>query len=467
MRKVKFALVLLTVVLAHLALAQNYCLTFHENCSDYVTVPHSDDFYFNNEFTVEAWFMVHGNQEADWVRIVSTYTATVTSGVGWQIGLFGPFNGIPYRLWGTYFLDTALSADFTPALDEWYHLAMSYDGSTARLFFNGDLVAEETMSITGQTNTAPLTIGGQCEDYLHRNLNGKIDEVRISNVCRYTGDFIPQTHFDPDVNTVALWHFDEGSGYTVYDATGNGHDGTIYGASWTAGGPQPIPDVSITLTYFSGSPVPASGGDINYALYVVNADTQAVDFDAWLAVEFEGGPPTTLVMRAFYDYQPGWTINRPQMTYPVPASWAAGEYLFCGRIGEMPDFAWTEDSFPFQKLGDGDASQFTPFPVAGAPNPFERIDSPSGSPQDYVVLNPHPNPFNPTTTLTYSLPAAAPVTLSIYDISGRLVTTLVDGYRDAGIHEVVFDASGLASGIYLAHIEAGGRSAVQKLMLMK
>ncbi len=67
----------------------------------------------------------------------------------------------------------------------------------------------------------------------------------------------------------------------------------------------------------------------------------------------------------------------------------------------------------------------------------------------------------------YTLPSAAPVTLSIYNIQGRLLTTLVDGHLDAGIHEVLFDASGLASGIYLARIEAGSRSAVQKLILLK
>jgi hypothetical protein len=88
-------------------------------------------------------------------------------------------------------------------------------------------------------------------------------------------------------------------------------------------------------------------------------------------------------------------------------------------------------------------------------------------PLSFPLSSAYPNPFTPPTTLTYSLPTAAPVTLSIYDIRGQLVTTLVDGHRDAGIHEVVFDASGLASGIYLAHIEAGSRSSVQKLMLLK
>ncbi len=82
--------------------------------------------------------------------------------------------------------------------------------------------------------------------------------------------------------------------------------------------------------------------------------------------------------------------------------------------------------------------------------------------------------FNPATTLTYTLPAAARVELSIFDIRGRLVATLVDGYRDAGVQEVYWEAAGLPSGIYCARIntvplsgEAGSRSAVQKLILLK
>jgi len=59
------------------------------------------------------------------------------------------------------------------------------------------------------------------------------------------------------------------------------------------------------------------------------------------------------------------------------------------------------------------------------------------------------------------------VKLSIYDIQGRLLATLVDGFRNAGIHEVTFGASDLSSGIYFAQIEAGNRSAIQKLMLVK
>ncbi|TKJ41217.1 hypothetical protein CEE37_06010 [candidate division LCP-89 bacterium B3_LCP] len=79
----------------------------------------------------------------------------------------------------------------------------------------------------------------------------------------------------------------------------------------------------------------------------------------------------------------------------------------------------------------------------------------------------HPNPFNPSTVLSYKLPVASIVNLSIYDISGRLVAELVDGWRDAGVHEVTFDGSSLASGIYIYQLDIGSNSVSGKMVLMK
>ncbi|HEX7344368.1 MAG TPA: SBBP repeat-containing protein [bacterium] len=88
-------------------------------------------------------------------------------------------------------------------------------------------------------------------------------------------------------------------------------------------------------------------------------------------------------------------------------------------------------------------------------------------PKEFVLYPPSPNPFNPSTALSFELRAASPVSLKVYDTAGRLVATLVDGWREAGIHETVFDGSKLPSGIYLARLTAGDFSAGQKLVLMK
>ncbi|MBU1651614.1 T9SS type A sorting domain-containing protein, partial [bacterium] len=123
--------------------------------------------------------------------------------------------------------------------------------------------------------------------------------------------------------------------------------------------------------------------------------------------------------------------------------------------------------FPFVKSGAADGSAFVPFIAAGTPNPFERIEGETVDVDDYVMVDSYPNPFNPTTSISYQLSAVSHVTLTVYDIAGREVAKLVDGFRDAGVHEVTFDGSGLASGVYLYRLTTQAQTVSGKMVLMK
>jgi hypothetical protein len=78
-----------------------------------------------------------------------------------------------------------------------------------------------------------------------------------------------------------------------------------------------------------------------------------------------------------------------------------------------------------------------------------------------------PNPFNPTTTLSYTLPEAADVELKVFNLIGQEVATLVSGAQAAGNHRVSFNAGWLPSGLYLSRITAGGQSHICRLLLAK
>jgi hypothetical protein len=88
-------------------------------------------------------------------------------------------------------------------------------------------------------------------------------------------------------------------------------------------------------------------------------------------------------------------------------------------------------------------------------------------PLEYSLEQNYPNPFNPTTTIKYSISKDGFVKLSIYNLLGEEVTTLVNSEQKAGRYEVNFDAAGLASGMYVYRIESVNYSASKKLMLMK
>jgi hypothetical protein len=79
----------------------------------------------------------------------------------------------------------------------------------------------------------------------------------------------------------------------------------------------------------------------------------------------------------------------------------------------------------------------------------------------------YPNPFNPTTRINFRIPGSSPVTLTVFDILGRTVTTLVQDERTAGSYEVTFDASTLAGGVYFYRFTAGPQSIVRRMILLK
>jgi len=79
----------------------------------------------------------------------------------------------------------------------------------------------------------------------------------------------------------------------------------------------------------------------------------------------------------------------------------------------------------------------------------------------------YPNPFNPETTIRYSLPYADRVSVSVFDILGREVARLVNGFQPAGEHGVTFSAAGLSSGVYIYHLESGAQRITRKMIHMK
>ncbi len=79
----------------------------------------------------------------------------------------------------------------------------------------------------------------------------------------------------------------------------------------------------------------------------------------------------------------------------------------------------------------------------------------------------YPDPFNPTTTISYELSTNCHVTLKVYDLLSRELVTLVDEQKNAGDYKVTLDGNRLASGVYFYRLQAGAYSVTKKLLLLK
>jgi hypothetical protein len=88
-------------------------------------------------------------------------------------------------------------------------------------------------------------------------------------------------------------------------------------------------------------------------------------------------------------------------------------------------------------------------------------------PQEFALEQNYPNPFNPSTRIAYTLPDAGRVTLTVYNMLGQEVATLVNETRSAGRHEAIWDASGMPSGIYFCRLQSGTFTETKRMTLVK
>jgi hypothetical protein len=108
----------------------------------------------------------------------------------------------------------------------------------------------------------------------------------------------------------------------------------------------------------------------------------------------------------------------------------------------------------------GTSITITVTPVSGIVKTEETVNS-------YALAQNFPNPFNPVTKISYSLPKSSLVNLTVYDILGQKVASLVSERQEAGSYSIDFDASSLSSGVYYYKIETGDFTSIKKMTLLK
>jgi len=225
--------------------------------------------------------------------------------------------------------------------------------------------------------------------------------------------------------------------------------------------------VSVNLIPFTDPiQIPSNGGSFDYYLFAENSTTAIQDVDIWSEVIFPDGSvmnpilgPLSLSLNAGTT---GWYRQQN-----VPANAPSGEYTYIACSGDFPDVILSSDSLQFTKLAS-DNRGIGADDWSNHGDPFESNDVASSQPSTLKLISIHPNPFNPTTTITFDLPVASEVRFYVYDINGRNVWA---GFRtsrmDPGTHTITFDGLELSSGIYFYRLETGEHSAVGKMVLIK
>jgi Secretion system C-terminal sorting domain len=205
---------------------------------------------------------------------------------------------------------------------------------------------------------------------------------------------------------------------------------------------------------------PTSFGELGFTVNPDGTKITKIIFDVrnWSCGPISGSWTTTSY---WIDPAAGWVISNGQFTI-----------IRSGTTGSLSTI-WTVNG-TFDGTGQK-ASGTWGFDVSGTTcagnwgpaGPVVFVEDVHGTPERFALHQNYPNPFNPTTTIKFDLPKSSEIRLSVSDILGREVSVLVNEWRDAGIHEVNFDGSNLASGVYFYRLQAGPSLQSKKLMIAK
>lgn len=247
---------------------------------------------------------------------------------------------------------------------------------------------------------------------------------------------------------------------------------TIYGVQFPTTMIKVLGDVApVTVTLNpENTPItiPATGGNFRYGLELHNTTNQPVTYDLWIDMVLPNGSVFGPILTRARLNMPGQATWTRAMIQAIPAGAPAGIYLYRCHIGDQrTGEILHEDSFPFQKEGTSSNFGIAANELGWQLDGWEDNLGWKAIPEVFFLSAPYPNPFNPATQLQFGLPQSSEVRIDVYNILGSRVTTLLHKNLDAGYHTLTWDASQIASGLYLVQMKAGGFIYTEKALLLK
>ncbi|MCC6548506.1 MAG: T9SS type A sorting domain-containing protein, partial [Ignavibacteriaceae bacterium] len=146
------------------------------------------------------------------------------------------------------------------------------------------------------------------------------------------------------------------------------------------------------------------------------------------------------------------------------AEWLTAGYISgAGTTTELTEYRWADNTAPEGTV----YYRLLQYDYDGSMRIYGPVTAEIGTITEFSLGQNFPNPFNPVTTIRFALPERTDVSLKVFDAQGSEVAVLARGTREAGRHEVQFDASELPSGVYIYRLEAGTYRETRKLVLIK
>ncbi|MCI0449555.1 MAG: T9SS type A sorting domain-containing protein [Chlorobi bacterium] len=239
--------------------------------------------------------------------------------------------------------------------------------------------------------------------------------------------------------------------------------------NWTATGPWDITTSQFNSppSSFTDSPTGNYGNNINVSMTLTNP------------INVSANPVVYLSFFHKYTTEAGYDFCYVEVSSNNGSNWSTVAQ-YDGTLS-----TWTEQVFDITQYANGSTQMKIRFRLQTDPSltfdgwyvddikvtnycgTLVGISGNSQLPGTFALAQNFPNPFNPGTVIKYQLPKESLVKITIYDVLGKNVATLINEKKNAGYHQVEFNASGLASGLYLYKIEAGSFTDVKKMMLIK
>ncbi|SVC98725.1 uncharacterized protein METZ01_LOCUS351579, partial [marine metagenome] len=212
----------------------SYSLNF-DGESDYVEIIDESAMIANaDQMTLSGWIYPRGPNTDSWTQFDGFFGFRNESDADFYLLQLGNYK-VEGRLRSGDGVFTIVTVENSIISETWHHLALTYDGSNMILYIDG-IEAGSTEAYGQITNEfVPLTIGRLVFENTNFDLDGQVDEVSLWNLALTAQDI--QDHMYADLTgeegLVGYWNFNEGSGDTANDGSGNDNDGSINGATWS------------------------------------------------------------------------------------------------------------------------------------------------------------------------------------------------------------------------------------------